>query len=916
MQFNQDIIRMDINQQEKEIKSRALNNKQLIRNFLEGFIIDGKAINDYIISHMLNQEKDDNYTYWIDGGLSWLLWFDNLRILNEEEKMSLTTGYLKFHYIINKDYKTKINEIYEFVKELKTKINSRLTDFGFEVDIAFHNLILKTDGTLDFIYDIKTLFKEPTFNIRLFIKKISGGARPPPRKTIRRIPPQILNKLADTIGTLRQEEFRIDESLFERLKDDIFNGKTILDFHFEYFHQTEQRKLDIPDFRKVYLITSENKTYEEGKLKLINRQKLNRLNEIGMITYCLLNLSAIDDEFGLNVDKYRQELFFKTKKNIPQFLEKLLRYYNYFFSGFKSHNAFFIDKLYEIIEKYKSPHFEVFKDFVDKWFMSMFRSSINSFILEINQELFREFNVKLFIAGGDAMRRYENDISFTKDIDTKLYIGNIRKTGKTDQEIKDEIVGIIVKHIVKLRNYLEENIQTIFEPLLKYDRRSIDKGTKVLTFRTSDNRIFGVDILLDTEYQKKFQQFRTRENKKRIDFPVDLYSIDFRTFIGEYDDNGNLIGKKKSHDISLLDVVLQDKDNYYPWYSTEVDGIPVASLEFLLEDFFKTYHMDDRALARISSGKVKKDIERFNKIKELYERGISPNKDNRGILEIPNINKVIELLQRNRDIIEPDNFNLFKAFLMKIKNRQTITILDIAGIISIFKDKTIQFILLRFQELKLAIMDMIFFKKNIYNEDLSSLRPDYVGYKEDDNEFRQRYFHLFSHLCSMKNNDGLVRHVLMFANSKLKGAFNKLTPLPKKTTSSISKPLPKKRARKTTTKSSSSSPTSLSSPIQPPSLILSRSGRVIKPVIPPPPPKKPRIKSSPKIQIPTLPNPPKSLPPSNPPPPLPPPKSLPPSNPPPPLPPSLPNYSPPPLPPPKSLPPSNPPPPLPPSKKN
>jgi len=856
MSFNPDIIQMNIEGQEKEIKKRALANKQLLRNFLEGFIIDdGKSINDYIIYHMLsnieNDEKD-NYTYWIDGGLSWLLWYDDkFKKLSDEEKMSLTTGYLKFHYIINKDYKTKINEIYEFVKELKTKINLGLTDFGFEVDIAFHNLTLNPNNTLDFIYDIKTLFKEPTFNIRLIIKKKLVGGAKPPRKKIRKEQQGIYKKLADTIGILRQEEFRIDESLFEKLKEDVFNGKIILDFRFEYFHQNEKREFKMNEFKIDYLIRSENKTYEDNKLKLSNRQKLNRLNEMGMITYCLLNLSVIDDEFGLNVDKYRQQLFFKNKQNIPDFLIKLLRLYDYYFENFKSHNAFFIDKINEIIEKYKSPHFESFKDFVDKWFMSMFRPSINSFILEINQELLREFNVKLFIAGGDAMRRYENDISFTKDIDTKLYIGNIRKTGKTDEEIKAEIVGIIVKHIVKLRNYLEQNIQTIFQPLLKYDKRKINKGTRVLTFRTSDNRIFGVDILLDDVNKKKFQQFRTRENKKRIDFPVDLYSIDYRTFIGEYDDNGNLIGKKKSHDISLLDVVLQDKDNYYDWYFTEVDGIPVASLEFLLEDFYKTYHMDDRALARISSGKVKKDIQRFNKIKELYEKRTIPNKDNRGILEIPNIDKVIELLKKNRDIIEPDIFKLFNDFLMKIKNKQTITILDIVGIISIFQDRNIQFILSRFPELKIAIEDMIFFRKNIYNEELSLLTPDYNGYKEDDDEFRQGYYELFSHLCSIK--DGLVRHVLMFANSKLKADLNKLIPSFKKrerkTIKSSSLSPSKKRGRKTN-KSSSSSPLQ-----QPQPSITTRSGRVSKPVIPLPRPPK-SLPRPPK----SLPQPPKSLP--------------------------------------------------------
>ena len=68
-------------------------------------------------------------------------------------------------------------------------------------------------------------------------------------------------------------------------------------------------------------------------------------------------------------------------------------------------------------------------DYIEKWFISKFRPAINSCILEINADL-EKFNVKLFISGGDAMRRYKNDISFTKDIDTKLYINNA--TGTSD----------------------------------------------------------------------------------------------------------------------------------------------------------------------------------------------------------------------------------------------------------------------------------------------------------------------------------------------------------------------------------------------------------------------------------------------------------------------------------------------------
>ena len=73
---------MKIEDNVKEIKDYALRNKQLLRNFLEGFKIDNMAINDYITYHMLNNLENlenPNYTYWMDTGLTWSLWYNGGR---------------------------------------------------------------------------------------------------------------------------------------------------------------------------------------------------------------------------------------------------------------------------------------------------------------------------------------------------------------------------------------------------------------------------------------------------------------------------------------------------------------------------------------------------------------------------------------------------------------------------------------------------------------------------------------------------------------------------------------------------------------------------------------------------------------------------------------------------------------------
>ena len=484
------------------------------------------------------------------------------------------------------------------------------------------------------------------------------------------------------------------------------------------------------------------------------------------------------------------------------------------FKNYKSLNIFFIDKIKELINIHSNIYYKDFKDFIDKWFVSKFRPAINSFIIEINTELSRDFGVVLFIAGGDAMRRYENDISFTKDIDTKLYINNVivsdtirqkieekrRIVGASFDEktfIKDCVVSVIVKHIVKLRNYLEQNISNIFHDILQFDERNIARGTEILNFKIDKDHTIVVDILLDEDKKLKYQQFRIRENKKRIDFPVDLYSIDFRTFIGVYDNNGNIIeGSKKIHDISILDVVLQDIDDFNESYITIVDNIPVASLKFLLEDFYKTYTTPDRALARISSEKVNKDIIRFNKIKELYLR--QEPRDNGGKLIIHNINKIISDLNKHQTSFRNHtNFMIFRTFLLKILNKEPINIINFNSTIKTYNDINIQNFINIYPELKLAMLDMFFYKKNMYNENLHTILEDYSSYIEDNDKIRQGYYELFSKLCSIENPDGLLRHVIMFSNPKIIAAFNQLKQIKSKYSIGIQKKIQKPKPKPT-----------------------------------------------------------------------------------------------------------------------
>jgi hypothetical protein len=273
----------------------------------------------------------------------------------------------------------------------------------------------------------------------------------------------------------------------------------------------------------------------------------------------------------------------------------------------------------------------------------------------------------------------------------------------------------------------------------------------------NDGRIFSVDILYPDK-KRDMEHFRVRETKRNNDFPVGLYSIDFRIYITETE--GRRFKRTFKHDISILDVVLQDKetDKYHDYYVQEVGGIPVASLKFLLKDLINTY-TSDSAYGRLSSGKFKKDISRYNTLAELSQQDKVPISD-------------IKEFQLSAEDMKS---------LEKYKSRN-LCISEIHRILTERDDKMIDFkitnicrkVLLKpelsklFQSnprLKLLFIDMLGFKSNFYNEKLSSVDTDYFVYTEDDNFIRQNYYALFSRLCSKK--DGLFRHSILFQKSRI-----------------------------------------------------------------------------------------------------------------------------------------------------
>ena len=828
-------------------------------------------INDEVLKFINSQQiNSTNSTYWIEGGLPWFLSFYNTyktQITDILQKTSIIPLHYRVHYIYKpdkQDKKEKKDKIISFLQNLQ----SHLLSLNIQTEIIEKEI------------DFNQLFKQPAYHLKLIFKGIikTGGVikyNPNRRLRIDKLkrdilkmnrahhnhPPKREKKTVSKEDFIHQPinySYDID-GLNELLSQFTFDGsydelqdKILVEFYLEFFNVS----FDISNFVSKYIVQTSIPTLEDTSQQI----PVNILNDYGLLTYSLTNKINLEDEFSINVDNYRQNLFYdiylgKNNKEIQNFLTQLLNTYKELFKETKSYNTFFIEAIEELINKYSDPNYEVFRTTIDRWFVSKFRSSINGFIIEINKVLFAIFGIKLFIAGGDAMRRYSTEISFTSDIDTKLYIANIDinrlssldiDTVLTDlnldddfkekikngiekiklstldekskrEEIKELIIGIIAKYIVKLRNYLEQNIEKIFNDLLQYDKRTDgNKGTQVISFTKKDGRSFHIDILFDSS-KGDMEHFRVREIKNSSEFPVGLYSIDFRIYITEKNNKNEIIRKFK-HDISILDVVLQDNenDNYEEDFVVEVGGIPIASLKFLLKDLNKTF-TSNSAYGRLSSGKFKKDIKRYNILKKLSKESNVKITDTKELyLPETDISSLFKY-RRNHCI------GIIYQFLIEKKQIEFLQTTLCKGIL---EDKNVKTLFQENPRIKLLLIDILFFKSNFYNETLSSIDTDYYDYKEDTDYIRQNYYRLFSALCSKNNKDGLLRHSILFQKSKIKASINQLFP---STSTNISKTTSK---RKTDNIVPSSSKKGKSVPVLPPvplPTITTRTGRSSKP---------------------------------------------------------------------------------------
>ena len=269
---------------------------------------------------------------------------------------------------------------------------------------------------------------------------------------------------------------------------------------------------------------------------------LNYLNLYGLYIFLQLSKKKIFIPKGYNVFKIRDIIYdrlilldeYKTRtlKDISD------RYYTTFdkttLFDINMYNEF--QKLYAL----SINNISIIINQMEITIIEKLRPYINDTIKNINdllQDLNEHFGI--FIAGGDALRRYKNDISITKDIDSKIYIP---ETLATKENIK-KIHKIIKEELILLVCFLIQNNDMIMS----------DIKTEFI------EQHFNINFILKNS-DENIKNYRFRQILKNP-FPVDLYSLDYRCKINiDINDNINPINKTNftyDYDIAFIDIVLE-----------------------------------------------------------------------------------------------------------------------------------------------------------------------------------------------------------------------------------------------------------------------------------------------------------------------------------------------------------------------
>ena len=535
------------------------------------------GLHDVIFGHLqANHAAAMRYgTYFVGGSQSWKQWatynVPSSTSLTPQERASLVAGNADVFYVTNTaiDCKDFMCDIYRnMAKAIKADCDALLAKQGYPytVSLSTHGFKASNRGCTFGAPVQYTIF--PSYSIMFTLD--SGKNK---RTTRSRAP--------DAVIAAEQAPF---------------HGKLM--FYVEVGHVDN---LNLKDMEKAYFTA-----YDGSPIPY--------LAPLGLMTFAMMIGQSRTSEKGIDVDTLRRQVFIKAYPDMASIFHHIADRY---VSLFKHCPTVFHDSFVNMVRmesmKARDVRIDSLCDTFEQWFMERMRPFINAFIYFTEQEIATKTNHRafMFIVGGDAMRRYKKSISATKDIDTKVYV---------DRSVRaSDVTKIVRKNMARLITFLIKNKAHIFADIPHTNVGFGAQGMRAqITFLT---------------HNKHNLQFRLREIKKsQFTLPVNLFSIDYRAYFeGSYVErshDGHMVEHKVAlkYDVPILDVAVQDnlKDKTpESILMRTANGLPVASLKFLLEDILNTYENDSLAAMRAFARKRGKDLQRFHHLRDVYAKRLA-----------------------------------------------------------------------------------------------------------------------------------------------------------------------------------------------------------------------------------------------------------------------------------------------------
>lgn len=624
------ILRLEIPQYMISRKTHIALNKNIEENKDLDLLLKELGYSSIIVDNInrlntaienLKRSKHDLITeYFIAGSAGWNNLFkthyDN-DLLSEYEKSAIhITSYDLYYFINNKNYQ---GIFYNLLRETSNRILDKL-NYNLSTKENSANIRLSIE-IKDIDFEKYVIF--PSKRIAIKLEYIQDVPEP---KNVKKAPAKPRNvKKTSTPAPVTTRSGRVSKS--KPLQGGVSKKETKTKTIFSLDLCFSNNDSDISNNSIITNISN--------NLIMINQENgLNYLNLYG--TYIFIELykkNTFLQNKGYNHFKVREYVFNShilkddTKSNI--LFNIAMIYYNTFFSTYLYNKDIFktLLKLYMT----SIPEMDMFINTMEANIIEIFRPYINQLILNINSILqSKHEKLGIFVAGGDATRRYKNDISITKDIDTKIYIP------KDLEHEKQFIENNVIDELIKLCSYLINNRFSLFnEVRFPYDLYKETRDT---------NYEYSARFIINEVEDGNLLNFRFRQIFKG-NFPVDLLSLDYRCkiiFTVKHIETQKEFEFQYKYDIAFLDIVLEvlnGIDNYYEKYSVLSNNLPVCGLDFLLKDLQNTYTSETSSLLRFLGSKNHKDYNRYIELnKILYEGNFSFDKATRTFRETSKYN--------------------------------------------------------------------------------------------------------------------------------------------------------------------------------------------------------------------------------------------------------------------------------------